>query len=116
VCPVTDSVSYRSGLPQFVRADYGAIALLDSTTNSLCLKGAGAYSGLSSFNLDFAQPEAGAVAPTSLLLHVNRTKKSITSVSQLQKLRRDPFYGDRLRTSDTSASSACSVLDKRPPS
>lgn len=80
-----------------MRADYGAIALVDSSTGSLRLRGAGPYSRLSSFDLDFSHPDACTVAPTSLLLHVNRTRRSITSVGQLQKLRQDPFYGDRLR-------------------
>lgn len=83
-------------LLKFVRADFGAITLHEGVSNSLRLRGAGPYSRLAAFDLDFSHADAATLAPISLLLHVARTKKAITSISSLQKLRRDPFYEDRL--------------------
>lgn len=82
---------------QFVRADFGALALLDDS-NSLRLRGAGAYSSLKAFDLEVSNPEAATVAPVTLLLHVGRTKKAIVSPSGLQKLRNDPFFSKTPRS------------------
>jgi hypothetical protein len=95
---VSNSSSDDSSLSgsQFVRADFCAVALHDEVSNSLRLRGAGPYASLRAYDLDFSHPETASLAPISILLHVSRTKKPITSISNLQKLRSDPFYEDRL--------------------
>ena len=83
-------------LCQYVRSDYAAVALCDEgDRTSIHLRAAGPHSRILPYELEILDEEAQTLCPVSIMLHSARTGKPITSLSNLSRLRLDPFYQGR---------------------
>ncbi|CED84853.1 multi-sensor hybrid histidine kinase [Phaffia rhodozyma] len=92
--PDVITVKMMDILLQFVRGDYGALALIDSKTSELHLRASGEFGAIAPFNVPLSAAEQ--LCPASTLLHVFRTKKKITSHSATSSLRQDNFLSNRV--------------------